>query len=151
MDLKYLFSPDSSCPSRPFDCHRLALLGPLPPSVIFHLAISYIQKHKLPSEGDAAPRKPHVLLLCSDRTQLHDALVSENDEWLAMHGGDPAIINALENNFEARYPDTTAKWLFFCAALGSNKRERAITLNRPPDLVIASGISALLHEKRNER
>lgn len=148
VNLNYLFSPFSGCPSRPFDFHRLALLGPLPPSVIFHLALSFIQKHKL---SESASERPHVLLLCSDRAQFHEALVSENDEWLAMHGGDPAVVNALENNYEARYLDTTAKWLFFCAALGSDNKEKAITLRSTPDLVIASGVSALLHEKRNER
>lgn len=68
-----------------------------------------------------------------------------------MHGGNPAVIDALANNFEARYLDTSAKWLFLCSALGSDSKEKAITLKKRPDLVIASGISALLQEKRNEK
>lgn len=150
MDLKQLFSPSSGCPSRTFDFQRLALIGPLPPSVLFHLAISFVQKRKSAIDSEPTSEKPHVLLLCSNRRQLHEALVSENDEWLAMHGGDPAVVNALENNLEARYMDTSAKWLFFCSALGGDSKERSVMLKRMPDLVIASGISALLQDKRIE-
>lgn len=165
IDLSHLFSPTSGAPPYPIPFSRLSILGPLPPSTVFHLALNFIQKQKRaasssPAAGNgstADSSRPDVLLLCTSRSALFGGLLDENDGYLAEHGGDPALASLLQEHVEVRCLETTAKWLFWCAAVQCGAPDvdiqpgtRALHLKRTPDLVIVSGLSGLLGEEANK-
>ena len=178
IDLSHLFSPSSGAPPHPISFLRLSILGPLPPSTVFHLALNFIQKQKraaFDSFSSPSPTQevdsllsesscqPDVLLLCTSRSALFAGLLEENDGYLAEHGGDPALASLLQEHMEVRCLETTAAWLFWCAAVqcgAPNAQhhpsppappgERALHLKRTPDLVIVSGLSGLLGEDTNK-
>lgn len=164
LDLVHFFSPASNCPSYPLPFRRLALFGASPPSSLLHLALSYAQGRKTPSAARRSAAHPeehtvqrkNVLLLCTSRNKFFEGLVLENEEYLAVHGGDPAVARILEQNVEMKFFDTVARWSFFCSAVSSSdhcyqdpSEARALNLKRPPDLVIVSGLSLFLAESRN--
>lgn len=177
IDLSHLFSPSSGAPPHPISLSRLSILGPLPPSTVFHLALNFIQKQKrsissspaskdssvadADADADSLGSRPDVLLLCTSRSALFAGLLEENNGYLAEHGGDPALASLLQEHMEVRCLETTATWLFWCAAVQCgapgaqhppppSPGERALDLKRTPDLVIVSGLSGLLGEDGNK-
>lgn len=163
LDLLQLFSPSSNCPSQPLPFQRFALFGASAPSTPLHLALSYVQGRKATiwrrptdqSEENTSIEK-HVLMLCTSRNKFFEGLVLENEEYLAVHGGDPATARILEDKVEMKFLDTTARWTFFCYAVSSGtyrytgaSEARLLNLKKPPDLVIVSGLSLFLGESRN--
>ena len=177
IDLSHLFSPSSGAPPHPISCARMSVLGPLPPSTVFHLALNFIQKQKrsissspaskdssvadADADADSLGSRPDVLLLCTSRSALFAGLLEENNGYLAEHGGDPALASLLQEHMEVRCLETTATWLFWCAAVQCgapgaqhppppSPGERALDLKRTPDLVIVSGLSGLLGEDGNK-
>ena len=164
LDLLRFFSPASNCPSQPLPFHRLALFGASAPSTPLHLALSFAQgrgaaaaRQTATGPDDKLPHEKHVLLLCTSRNKLFEGLVLENEEYLAVHGGDPSIARILEQNVEMKFMDTMAKWTFFCSAVSaggqrytSSDEGRVLNLKNPPDLVIVSGLSLFLDENRNQ-
>lgn len=162
LDLLQLFSPSSNCPSQPLPFQRLAVFGASAPSTPLHLALSYAQgrkattRHRLTDHSEDTSVEKHVLMLCTSRNKFFEGLVLENEEWLAVHGGDPATARILEDKVEMKFLDTTARWTFFCSAVSSGSYRytgasgaRVLNLKEPPDLVIVSGLSLFLGESRN--
>lgn len=164
LDLLHFFSPLTNCSSQPLPFHRLALFGASAPSTPLHLALSYAQGRRAAAarqtatgSDDTLPLEKHVLLLCTSRNKLFEGLVLENEEYLAVHGGDPSVARSLKENVEMRFVDTMVKWTFFCSAVStkgyrytSASEGRVLNLKKPPDLVIVSELSFFLDENRNQ-
>ena len=94
----------------------------------------------------------HVIILSTSRSIFHAALVEENDEYLATHGGDPNVAELFEEQVEFRFLESMSSWSFFCATVGGTTGDAGATVLRlkaTPDLVIVSGLSEYLKEKRN--
>lgn len=157
-NLVQFFSPSSNCPSQPLPFRRLALFGAVAPSTPLHFALSYAT----PAGGGAAhpdeasTEARNVLLLCTSRNKFLEGLVLENEEYLALHGGDPAVARVLEQNVEMKFLDTMARWTFFCSSVATGEYQyvaaneaKALNLKKAPDLVIVSGLSLFLQEDRN--
>lgn len=158
LDLAYLFSPSSGCPSRKLPFKRIAITGPAPASAPLQLALSFLTTGRTEDERwQDVESDPQVLILSSSRADWHAGLVEENDEHLAAHGGDPAITRQLQKNVDMRFLESTAQWRFFCSAVGEPTAEspkagqtNPLTLSkRAPDLVIVHNLSGLLNEDKN--
>ncbi|KAK9899909.1 hypothetical protein P389DRAFT_176806 [Cystobasidium minutum MCA 4210] len=163
LDLLQFYSPSSNCPSQPLPFQRLAIFGAAAPSTPLHLALSYAQGRRgattrkaIDNVEDSGPVKKHVLLLCTSRNKFYEGLVLENEEYLAINGGDPAVARILEDNVEMKFIDSMAKWTFFCSAVSTDSyrytnasEARVLNLKKVPDLVIVCGLSLFLAESRN--
>lgn len=172
--MAHFFSPLAECPSRVLPFHRLALFGACPPSSPLHLALAVAQQQQRrtsqhPQQFDSTnvngsslkSSTKHVLILCTSRASFFEGLVLENEEYLAVNGGDPSIASILQDNVEVKFLSTMAQWNFFCSALSlsSSSKEaiyapgsleaKSLNLQHPPDLVIVSGLSLFLSESRN--
>jgi hypothetical protein len=153
LELASFFTPLSGCPTHPLHFSRFALLGPYPVSTPLHLALAFLQrKCHLDAAQLETTKGPHVLLLQPSRHKFHASMVQENDEYLARHGGDPAIASLLESNLELRFLESMAAFTFFCSAHGSSEAgdvNSSLHLRQTPDLVIACNLSEYLLEKAN--
>jgi hypothetical protein len=91
-----ILSPQKDASPRYILPSSAAILGPLPPSSPIHLALQYIASHDAESgEVHAVPsaEKTTTLMITGPRSNVHDSLGDEDEEWLREHGGDYGVLN----------------------------------------------------------
>lgn len=178
--LSFLFSPHANPPTDIVlpSFSRLAILGPLPPSTLFHFALNYVQHllthppqpehgdkgdHRteeaaISKEADHSEDEPYILILTPSRRDLHSSLVEENESFLATHGGDPSTRKILSKNVEFKYLETSERWTFFLAGCcspeemegGGSEVPRVMRLRKRPDAVLVWGLSAYLYDDKHK-
>lgn len=168
LDLAHFFSPTSGCKPHKVPYTRLAILGNLPASTPYHLALNFARaalteveagkysQGRRNLDADAAiDLSPDTLILSPNRAEWHAGLVEENDEYLASKGGDPAVARILQRHVDIRFLQSTTQWRFFCSAVQTAPSppqaggQQAIKLRSTPGLVIVHNLSRLLDEAKN--
>jgi hypothetical protein len=78
----------------------LALLGPLPPTSVFHLALNYLtisNDYERQIVGNSqSVRKRNVLVITGPRAEMHDWLEEEDEAWMRDYSGEYGIIDKLK-------------------------------------------------------
>jgi hypothetical protein len=85
-----------------------ALLGPLPPTSVFHLALNYLSisdanQEDIPSGSSV--KKARVMVITGPRAQMHDWLEEEDEAWMRTHSGHYGVLDKLKR-IDMRYAKT---------------------------------------------
>lgn len=102
LPLASLLPPSEDAPSPTLPLHS-AVLGPLPATAPLHAALSYIKTADLPLFNSTAVQpRARALIVTGPRSDFHSALEEAGSPWLAAHGGDRVVLDALQR-VDVRY------------------------------------------------